>query len=520
MSDHPSVVEYYTGKTIFITGGTGFLGKVLVEKFLRSCPDVKKIYLLVRPKRNVSSEERVDKILESELFSVAREVNPKYKEMVHTMNGDMTEPFLGLSEDDQQLLHENVEIVFHSAATVRFDEELRLALKLNVVGLENVLALCRNLKKLEAFTHVSTAYSNCDKDVIEEKFYPPSVDPKNVLEIAGWMNDQMIKDLTPALLEKRPNTYTFTKSLAESVLFHNGKDLPIAVFRPSIVGASLREPMPGWIDNYNGPSGLFVAAGKGVLRSMFGDVNATADIVPVDLAVNMLVCVGWYAGTKRSETIPIFHCTTGIVNPCTWGDLGTLVAPYLWEYPFEKVFRRPNFGFVAKQFVFTYWTYISHRIPAWIADILAKFVGEKPRMKKSYVKLEKAMATLAYFTMRGWTFKTDNYNMLLSELQGRDLQEFSFDVRRIQWDSYFRDFVIGIKKYLLKEDPSDLTAAKRRFKRLRNVRYTTYVISAVLMWTVMVKKVPSVRSLWYSWLDSAMKMFGMFGSFDKLSLKF
>jgi fatty acyl-CoA reductase len=45
------------------------------------------------------------------------------------------------------------------------------------------------------------------------------------------------------------------------------------------------------------------------------------------------------------------------------------------------------------------------------------------------------------------------------------LQEFSFDVRRIEWDSYFRDFVIGVKKYLLKEDPSDLTAAKRRFKR-------------------------------------------------------
>ena len=40
-------------------------------------------------------------------------------------------------------------------------------------------------------------------------------------------------------------------------------------------------------------------AGKGVLRSMIGDVNAVSDIIPVDLAVNMLVCVGWYAGTKR-----------------------------------------------------------------------------------------------------------------------------------------------------------------------------------------------------------------------------
>ena len=64
------------------------------------------------------------------------------------------------------------------------------------------------------------------------------------ISFVRWMNDKMIEDLTPALLEKRPNTYTFTKSLAESILFHKGKDLPIAVFRPSIVGASLKDPMP------------------------------------------------------------------------------------------------------------------------------------------------------------------------------------------------------------------------------------------------------------------------------------
>jgi hypothetical protein len=56
--------------------------------------------------------------------------------------------------------------------------------------------------------------------------------------------------------------------------------------------------------------------------------------------------------------------------------------------------------------------------------------------------------------------------------------------------------------------------------RLRNVRWTTYFVSAVLMWTVMVKKIPSIRSLWYSCLDYAMKMFGYITAFEKLSLKF
>ena len=56
---------------------------------------------------------------------MVRDVHPEYKDVVHVMKGDMSEPCLGLSEDDQRLLHETVEIVFHSAATVRFDEELR-----------------------------------------------------------------------------------------------------------------------------------------------------------------------------------------------------------------------------------------------------------------------------------------------------------------------------------------------------------------------------------------------------------
>ena len=67
MSGYQSVPEFYAGKSIFITGGTGFLGKVLLEKLLRSCPDIKKIYLLVRPKGDVGSKERVESILHSEV---------------------------------------------------------------------------------------------------------------------------------------------------------------------------------------------------------------------------------------------------------------------------------------------------------------------------------------------------------------------------------------------------------------------------------------------------------------------
>lgn len=63
MAPSIGIPEYYAGKTLFITGATGFMGKVLVEKLLYSCPDIKKMYLLLRPKKGHSSKERLDDLL-------------------------------------------------------------------------------------------------------------------------------------------------------------------------------------------------------------------------------------------------------------------------------------------------------------------------------------------------------------------------------------------------------------------------------------------------------------------------
>lgn len=60
MPELNSVQQFYAGKTIFITGGSGFMGKVLIEKLLYACSDVKEVIILMRPKRGKSANQRVE----------------------------------------------------------------------------------------------------------------------------------------------------------------------------------------------------------------------------------------------------------------------------------------------------------------------------------------------------------------------------------------------------------------------------------------------------------------------------
>ncbi|CAH2008936.1 unnamed protein product [Acanthoscelides obtectus] len=165
------VCEYFAGKHIFITGGSGFVGKVLIEKLLRSCPGIEKIYMLIRPKKGKDIQERLEAIVKLPLFEKLREINPDALSKIHPISGDVMELNLGMTEEDRRLVSENCHIFYHSAASVRFDDSLKYAIIMNVRGTRETAALALECKKLEAFVHISTTYCNIDRHLNEVVVY-------------------------------------------------------------------------------------------------------------------------------------------------------------------------------------------------------------------------------------------------------------------------------------------------------------------------------------------------------------
>ncbi|XP_059832163.1 fatty acyl-CoA reductase 1 isoform X2 [Hypanus sabinus] len=495
-----SIPEFYLGKNVLITGATGFMGKVLLEKLLRSCPGVKTAYILVRAKAGQNSQARVEEMLNCKLFDRLREEQPDFKEKVVAVSSELTQPELGLSQADKDLLISCINVVFHCAATVRFNETLKDAMQLNVVATRQLLTFAQLMKKLEVFIHVSTAYAHCNRKHIEEVIYPPPVDPKKLIEALEWMDDDLVQDITRKLIGERPNTYTYTKAMAEYVVQQECGSLNVAIVRPSIVGASWKEPFPGWIDNFNGPSGLFIAAGKGILRTMRAANSAVADLIPVDVVINMTLAAAWYSGVhrySRPRNILVYNCTTGGTNPFHWGEVEYHVNLSFKMNPLERAMRRPNVNLRSNPILHHYWIAVSHTVPALFYDAFLMLTGHKPRMMKVINRLHRSMMLVEYFTSHSWVWNTDNINMLMSQMSLDDKKVFNCDVRQLHWAEYMENYCMGTKKYVLNEELSGLPAARKHLIKLRNIRYTFNTILVVLIWRVFIARSQMARNIWY-----------------------
>lgn len=492
------IAEYYVNKSILITGSTGFVGKVLVAKLLTSCESLVKIYLLIRPKKGKNAAERLDELFDSKLFDLTKTKIENFREKICLVDGDLALPNLGLSDQDRQMLIDNVNIVFNSAASIKFNDPLNLAVNMNIESTKKLINLAYKMKHLEVFVHVSTAYVNCDCKHLDEKLYEPEHDPEWLIKQIQLIEENPVEESEKTVLfekmreilvsKEKPNTYVFTKKIAESLVESEcrKKNVPVCIVRPSVIGSSWKEPFAGWVDTFFGPTFAFCTIGTGLFTSMIGNNDLLCDLVPVDLTVNMLIASSWYVGSQKhnSKSIPIFNYTSGQINPFYWRNLSGYSNIAYKSVPFENIVFKPGFHYTTSSLTYHLKTFFYQLVPAHFLDFMAKISKKRPKMVKIQEKIKKYNDTIQYFTTREWTFSNHNIFMLMDELEKNDSdkKEFNFDLREVDWKEYIFNYVRGSKLYVMKEKENRIDICKDRLNRVSTIQniFTAFVILLVL----------------------------------------
>lgn len=458
------VAELFAGKTLFITGATGFMGKVLIEKLLRSCTDLNRIYILIRVKKGKNAQDRLKDLFANPLFDLLKKTHSdRVLSKVVAVAGDVSTLGLGLSPEDRLTLINEVNIIYHCAASVRFDEPLKSAVLLNTRGTKLMIELAHELKQLLLFCHVSTAYCHLHERMLYEKPYPPPTSPDNVIKTVEWMDDEVIESITDKILGNFPNTYAFTKALGEGLINEQLDKLPMILCRPSVVVPIWKEPLPGWTDNINGPTGLLIGAGKGVIRTMYCNSERYADFLPVDIAVNGLLCASWDHLTYKQRRI--YNLTSSAEYKVSWEqiiEIGREVInkriPLNWVvwYPGGSMKRNKLLHYLAVLFF--------HLLPAVILDALLLCMGYKPVLWKIQQRIIKGFEVFEYYANNQWDFHNEGSLEARKNLNPKEMKIYKLNGEGLDYHDYFTDCVHAARLYILKEPDSTIKTAKRHMR--------------------------------------------------------
>ncbi|CAL8462842.1 g2376 [Coccomyxa elongata] len=346
----------------------GFVGSVTLEQLLRTCPDVRKVILLVRRKKSQSGEQRLEHLLhERPLFRgmwVGGRIPDAVRAKLHVLEGDLSEPDCGLSEHQLAELHAEVDWVIHSAASISFFKHVHTLLDQNYLATKKAAELAEGMPHLRGFLHVSTAYVNAHRPKgshIEEAIYRLTFSDGQVLahaslaaELAALPHGKAERKAQGVLQEVGlPNCYTLTKHMAECLLAdaHAAGRLRVAIVRPSVVGCIACSPLPGYFGNAAGVPSATLAFASGMARFMCHDPRNVFDCVPCDVVASVVLLSGaaLQQGSEKGGPL-ILHAATSTTNTVRYCDLFmSTVLPY-WQSnpPSHRLTSKPYKSIWAK----------------------------------------------------------------------------------------------------------------------------------------------------------------------------
>lgn len=379
------------GKNILIIGTTGFLAKVMLSMLIERF-SLNKIFCLIREQRSRSAEERFwEDVVGSEMMEPVRQklgvgFEQSLREKIEILAGDISQPQLGLSDDEAERLRREVDVVINSAGLVNFNPPLDDAIKVNSRGAMELAAFVATCDRSK-LVHISTCFvagnrsglireddellgyfpskaenpgvhfdwrrelsdldrmieqieSRTDDGALEARFrkealerlkqegreaHARTVRAAITNQRRRWVAEQLIEaGIERAQYWGWPNIYTYSKSLGEQAVAGT-EGLEWTIVRPAIVESANEYPMPGWNEGMNTTAPLAYMGTHGQLMLPSGE-DLILDVVPVDAvaSVTIAACAALLEGSHE----PVYQVAAGDVNPATMARTVNLVSLY------------------------------------------------------------------------------------------------------------------------------------------------------------------------------------------------
>jgi long-chain acyl-CoA synthetase len=486
--------ERLAGQQILVTGSTGFLAKVFVEKLLRSVETIGGIHLLIRsrPDGGTASHRARAEVLRSSVFdrlraALGERLAALWEAKVHVVDGDLTRERLGLDAEAYGALSRQVNLVVNSAATVTFDERLDQAVQLNTLGPSRLLEFAKDCGGIP-FLHVSTCYvCGVRQGVVVEDFSAPEPAREslprmesgefdldalveslratvgNIVAREGTETEKARSELIDAGMRQARShgwndTYTFTKWIGEQLLVRDRGEVPLIIFRPAIIEGSFEEPAPGWIDGLRMADPIIVAYGRNKLSEFPARSDITIDLIPVDFVANAMIATLPGRGTKRAGAA-VFQCASSDRNPLVLERLRRALELAFRLRPMNgddgRAVRPRPLRFVDRDTFLRRWERRRRSVERYRRWLPAIGVGDR-RLRKLTAQARQIEQVIYFakiyspYTYCDCRFADDGLRAVAEEMHPADRAEFSFDTQRIDWDDYLVNrHVPGLRAYVL-----------------------------------------------------------------------
>ncbi|KAL9162374.1 hypothetical protein ABFS82_07G086500 [Erythranthe guttata] len=481
------IINFFQGKNIFITGGTGLLGKALVEKLLRLTP-VGKIYILVKADDHETAIDRITKeLINSELFKCLQEKHGKYYQEFMAKNlvpviGNITEPNLGMDPDSAHAIMKDVNVIIESAANTNINERYDVSLKTNVNGPQRIMSFAKACKSLELLVYISTAYVNGEREGIflenpltmgENRRKDPSpfprVDVSDEVNLAsrsgttstGFDGNKYMRKLgmERANFYGWHNTYQITKAMGEMVINKTRGDMPVVIIRPTIIESCYKGPVPGWIQGNRVFDPLICSFGKGQLPAFLCKPDTPIDIIPLDMVVNATIAAMAKHGYKHMPELNIYQIATSVLNPVRISDMFDYTCEYFRSRPLIESESSSRISYYDNLAPVKYFDNFDDLSKYTRDEIYRRFgsmrnVEAHKLQKQCKAKIMYAENLCKIYEFAGFLkarFDARNTQKLLSEMSKEEQINFDIDVTKIDWRNYITEVHIpGLIKFVLK----------------------------------------------------------------------